>query len=107
MEKTKVFYSIQNAGDGSAYPIWFDSLKLCEFHQELESEEGNGWGEPCVGWLTIEHDGPIFIKDNIGTVFSLLEEAKEPLEWYKEGSKYRPAVEKKIKKIEKFIEDNY
>lgn len=42
--KKSLFYSVVNAGDGSAYPEFFDSMELAEFAQE-----GEEWGEPCVG----------------------------------------------------------
>ena len=47
----KIYYSIQNYGDGSAGPSWFDTEELAELDQELMDE---GWGEPCTGWLTVE-----------------------------------------------------
>jgi len=46
MTKVEVWFSIQNGGDGSAYPDWF----LTE--QEAEDDQMNmeeGWGEPCIG----------------------------------------------------------
>ena len=46
MEKVTVYYSIQNGGDGSAYPTWFLTYDDAELDQEREEE---GWGESCTG----------------------------------------------------------
>ena len=46
LEKTTVWYSIQNGGDGSVYPYWFLSKQSAEEDQESLDE---GWGEPCIG----------------------------------------------------------
>ena len=51
--KLEIWYSIENGGDGSAYPCFFESEKLAEWHQDHLSE---GWGEPCTGSITIEGD---------------------------------------------------
>lgn len=46
LEKIVVWYSIQNGGDGSAYPDWF----LTESESERDQEDmDEGWGEPCTG----------------------------------------------------------
>lgn len=46
LKKTTVWYSIQNGGDGSAYPKWFLTSKDAERDQEQMDE---GWGEDCSG----------------------------------------------------------
>lgn len=46
MKKVTVWYSIQNGGDGSAYPAWFLTEKEAEKDQ-IDMDEG--WGEPCIG----------------------------------------------------------
>lgn len=58
MHKMTVFYSVQNGGDGSAYPKFMESEALCRFDQEHMSE---GWGECCIGSLSFESDSPIRI----------------------------------------------
>jgi len=46
MKKVIVWYSIQNGGDGSAYPAWF----LTEDDAERDQEDmDEGWGESCTG----------------------------------------------------------
>ena len=46
MEKVVIWYSIQNGGDGSAYPTWF----LTEEEAEIDQEHMDmGWGESCTG----------------------------------------------------------
>ncbi len=49
----KIYYSVRNGGDGSAYPDFFESERLAEMDQELQFE---GWGESCTGFLEIEGD---------------------------------------------------
>lgn len=56
MKKFKVFYSVQNGGDGSAYPTLMESEQLVNFDQDHMSE---GWGEPCTGSFEFESESPI------------------------------------------------
>lgn len=56
MSKLKVYYSVQNGGDGSAYPVFFTDKDVAEFHQEQENEDGEGWAESCTGDITFEGD---------------------------------------------------
>ncbi len=55
--KLTIYYSVENCGDGSAYPRWFDTEELSEWHQEHQSE---GWGEPCTGNIVVEGDNLYF-----------------------------------------------
>lgn len=57
-------YSIQNGGDGSAYPKFMSSAKLAEYDQENMAE---GWGESCTGCITLESDSPITANREITT----------------------------------------
>ena len=75
---TKIWYSVENCGDGSAYPRLMESEELAEFHQANMNE---GWGESCTGWITIEHDTPITVKDKITTIDDMLKELEEDLEY--------------------------
>src|SRR5688572_13207202 len=54
-----IYWSLQNNGDGSASPKFFDSEALAEFDQDNMDE---GWREPCTGDITIESESPIIIK---------------------------------------------
>ncbi|MHB8098030.1 MAG: hypothetical protein ACYDD5_00385 [Sulfuricurvum sp.] len=46
LEKIVVWYSVQNGGDGSAYPCWF----LTENDAEQDQDDlDEGWGESCTG----------------------------------------------------------
>ena len=56
MKKT-LYYSIENGGDGSAYPVWFDTEALASWHQEHMDE---GWGEPCNDSISVESNGDMF-----------------------------------------------
>lgn len=44
--KYELWYSVENGGDGSAYPIFFNSKDNAEQHQENLDE---GWAEDCSG----------------------------------------------------------
>jgi hypothetical protein len=54
--KTKIYYSVQNYGDGTAHPVFFSSQELADLHQKHQCE---GWAEDCVGFIEIESDNPI------------------------------------------------
>lgn len=51
--KLTIYYSVDNCGDGSAYPILFDTKELAEWHQDHLYE---GWGESCTGSIVVEGD---------------------------------------------------
>ena len=70
---TKVWYSVENGGDGSAYPKFVDSEELAELLQEQQYE---GWGESCTGCLEIESKGPIKVK-NMKTIDDAIRDASE------------------------------
>ena len=64
MEKLTIIYSVQNGGDGSAYPRLMESMELAEWDQENQYE---GWGESCTGTIEVESDSPIKIVDGVQT----------------------------------------
>ena len=72
---TKVYYSLANGGDGSGYPIWFEDKICSEFHQSLQE----GWGEDCSGYIEIESDGPVKVKEAT-SYKDYVNELKEELE---------------------------
>jgi len=49
--KLTLYYSVEDGGDGSAYPRWFETEELAEWHQ---NHLDDGWGEPCTGDITVE-----------------------------------------------------
>jgi len=59
--KTTIYYSVMNCGDGSAYPKFFATEELAEFHQERCEEKS--WGESCTGTLIIESCSPISVPE--------------------------------------------
>jgi len=101
---TKVYYSVSNCGDGSAYPQFFESEKCSNFHQYLLNEYGEGWGEDCVGELEIESDGPVKIK-RITTNKSYIDELKSELDEYKDGSSIKQEIKDFISEIEASIRE--
>jgi len=52
-DKLTLYYSVESGGDGSAYPKWFDTEELAEWHQDHLDE---GWGESCTGTIVVEGD---------------------------------------------------
>ena len=48
----RIYYSVSNGGDGSAYPTFYENEMLSDMAQSFEEE----WGEPCTGFLEIEGD---------------------------------------------------
>lgn len=56
MIKIEIWYSIQNGGDGSAYPDWF----LTEAEAQADQDEmDEGWGEDCMGSVETFEDSDI------------------------------------------------
>ena len=64
MPTVTIWGSIQNGGDGSAYPEWMESEKLAEWDQENVQKD---WGESCVCSVTVSSDGPITIDTDLTT----------------------------------------
>lgn len=54
--QTKIWYSIENAGDGSAHLKFMESEELAYFAQRTMSEP---WGEVCAGFIELESDSEI------------------------------------------------
>lgn len=64
MEELTIYYSVQNGGDGSAYPVFMESMELAEWDQNHMSE---GWGEDCSGSITLTSESPIICKNQVTT----------------------------------------
>lgn len=79
--KTKIYYSIVNAGDGSAYAQFMESKELCEIDQHFQND---GWAEDSWGWITIESSSPISIVDEVVTVEMVKKELEEELAYLEE-----------------------
>ena len=86
MKKTTIYYSVSNGGDGSAYPNFFFDKDCADLHQEIVNE-GEGWGEDCVGSLTITHTGTIEI-DNCMTREEYIKNFQNDLKHYVGDSEY-------------------
>lgn len=83
---TKIWYSIKNGGDGSAVLVLMESKELAELDQEYSLYD-EGWAEDCSGWVTVESDSLITIKNDISTVDGEIAEIEE---YYKIGDEYFP-----------------
>lgn len=108
--KTKIYYSVENGGDGSAYPQLMESEELAEIDQEFMGEYG--WAEPCTGWITIESETPIRVVDEVLTVDKAIKEVEEELDQdymkdYKKCGKYPDwfeRLESKLKALKQLKE---
>lgn len=94
--KTKIYYSIRNSGDGSAYPFFMESLELAKIDQEYDYDT---WAEDCSGWITIEHTGHINILDHIETAEEMRNEILEDLEYLSKDSH----LHDKLKAVNKLL----
>lgn len=78
-----LYYSVSNGGDGSAYSKFSLSKELADIHQDMQSEiVGEGWGEPCVGQITLESESPITVREDNFKWFITKESLLEDLEDY-------------------------
>ena len=64
MKELTIYYSVQNGGDGSAYPSFMESRELAEWDQAHMYE---GWGEDCSGSITVKSESEIFCDINVAT----------------------------------------
>ena len=71
MYKLELWYSIQNCGDGSAYPEFMESKELAKWDQDNMDE---GWGEPCYGSIILESESPIICKNSVTTIDEKIKE---------------------------------
>lgn len=53
----QLWYSVENGGDGSAYPTFFATQKEAADHQEGHNNAGEGWAEECIGQVPVKPDG--------------------------------------------------
>lgn len=93
----RIYYSVSNGGDGSAYPHFMESARIAEMDQELMHE---GWGESCTGYIEIEGDN-IQVITRIQTEADFLEDLKERL-----TDKYYAPFHEQIKKFIEELETN-
>jgi len=103
--ETKIFYSIKNGGDGSAFLSLMESKKLAELDQEFEENEGDGFAEDCSGSITIEHEGEIKVLRDVTTVKGEIKRITDELnedymKKYKKEGKYPEWFERLEKKLE-------
>jgi len=79
--KLIIYYSVQNGGDGSAYPQFMESEELAEWDQNHMSED---WAESCDGQVVIESDSLMTCKDVVTALGYYLEKGDY---WQNEGDK--------------------
>ena len=75
MNKT-IHYSVASGGDGSAYPVICDSLLVSQIHQRILVNSYEGWGEECIGSITLSSDAAITFAEgeDVMTASKLIEE---------------------------------
>ena len=96
--KLELYYSIQNGGDGSAYPEFFESAELAEWDQENPLYD-EGWAEDCSGTLRLESDSPIVASFLIKTAQEIAEDLRADQADY-----YCESTAKRLESLERFIE---
>ena len=102
----KIYYSVSNGGDGSAYPHFFESELLANIHQDSLSE---GWGESCTGDLEIPECDVSLLPD-VNTKESCLFEMMENLEDESLSEDYRDefiALFPEVPLITNIVKDTY
>ena len=85
-------YSVQNCGDGSAYPRFFESKELARFDQDNMDE---GWGEPCTGDIVLKSDSPIICAEHVVTLEEKISDIEREIKenrGYKINSESREAA---------------
>lgn len=101
MYRLTLYYSVTDGGDGSAYPHFSLSKELCDIHQEIQNEFYEGWGENCVGEITLESDSPITVLEQDFKYFitkeSLLEKLKNYLD--EDDDLYNPKAQEFVDEI--------
>ena len=100
--KTEIWYNIQNGGDGSVHPKWFESKELAIIDENSMVE---GWGEPCYGSIIITHDTPIKLSIKLKTLDSMIKDVEEELkeDWYSGG--YKKILHEKLTSLQKLKEN--
>ena len=93
MIQKKIWYSIYNCGDGSAGIEFLESKELSELAQEFLDDEAS-WAEDCSGWIVLESESEIFMK-NVTTTKEKQEELEEELSCYEEDGEF-PETFKRI-----------
>jgi hypothetical protein len=73
VHSSTIYYSLVDCGDGSAYPAWFESSALADWHAEHQE----GWGEPCTGCVTATSTTPVTFQKSLETVTSVGKELEE------------------------------
>jgi hypothetical protein len=72
----RLYYSVINGGDGSAYPRFVESAKLATWLQENDYFD-EGFGEDCSGSITLRSDSPITCDTAMDTIEDAIEEYKD------------------------------
>ena len=100
--KKRLYYSIQNGGDGSAYPAWMESKELAEWDQANMDE---GWGEPCCGYIEVLSDSEITFNEKLITIEDLIEEREEDLKWDYLSDWRKTSMKREIEELKEMKEN--
>ena len=104
--ETKLYYSVHNGGDGSAYPRLYESMELAELDQKYMYE---GWGESCTGCFVVESETPITIKSTVTTAQEIIDDLIDELKYSTKDWQIRHIHEHiaEIKKSAGIYNDDY
>ncbi len=82
----KLWYRVQDNGDGSVSVIFHQNEKEAEAAEEQDIEDGGpGWGESSVHYFELKSDSPILVGDygmingKYKKIFNLLEAEDETI----------------------------
>jgi hypothetical protein len=94
--KLKMWFGIENGGDGSAGINFFESRELGEFYEDHVDDEGFC---ESVSYIEFESDSPITCKEDVETIATVRERLEERLE-YKSDCKFTLKALEELKKLE-------
>ena len=88
----KIYYYLQNNGDGTATPMFCESKEVADIMEEFDVERsGMGWGDSCIGYLEVAGDN--LIPNYDWTTNSAILEVKEELENWDDSMAAKDALE--------------
>ena len=77
--KRIIYYSIQDGGDGSAYPILLDTKELAQWDQDQMTE---AWAEDCWGEFVLRSDRTITCEESLSVNAYYVEHLEEDFDGF-------------------------
>ena len=102
--KYTIYYSVNNGGDGSAYPVFFLNQRCADIHQDLLNEFCDGWGEDCTGEISFDTEGPVIFDKHVMTTADYIKELEDDPDGYGSGEKETDARAAYIEELKSILE---